>query len=77
MPTASDDEGLPFETRVLVSLAEIRGDVKQLLASRDDHETRLRKLEERASSPLRAYMAPVAGLASLGSLVIAFIAIWK
>lgn len=35
-----------FETQVLVSLEEIKGDLKQLVKDSEDHEGRIRRLEK-------------------------------
>ncbi|MFG3137711.1 hypothetical protein [Streptomyces sp. NPDC048211] len=55
-------------------LVRIETKLDTLLQHAMDHEQRLRKLEDRADSPLRAYATPIAMLAAIASTAVA---IWQ
>lgn len=71
----ADDDSLPIEVRVLVELASIKTMLQNGLTKVDDHEGRIRSIEQHQSSPLRAYLPTISTFAGFGSLAVAVTAL--
>lgn len=88
MPDATEDPkllpGLSFETQVLVSLTEIKSELKPVTQAVTDHETRirdiesvrLRALEDRRTISPGQLWGGLLGVATLGSGIAAMIALF-
>lgn len=75
MGPIADDENLPIETRMLLAIARIETKLDNGLEKLADHEGRIRQIEEKQASPLRAYAVPLSLFGTFGSLALALTAL--
>lgn len=66
----ASEENQPVEVQILMTLVRLETKLDAGLKRIDDHEARIRGLEDKASSPLRHYAVPVSMLSTVLMLIL-------